>query len=76
MNTAQTEYHVYLVNADGKQASVPWMRIQGGDRKGAIKIALAKHCKNFNLIEQASSPEGYSEQRVATVRNGVDTQRG
>lgn len=69
------EHQVYLVNADGAQATVPWMVIQGGTAKNAIGVALKKSCKNFNLIECTDSPDGCSTQRVATVRDGRDTQR-
>lgn len=65
-----TEYHAYLVNADGKQAKVPFLRIDGGTTKNAVSLALKRHLRDFNLEAHDNSAEGYSVSRVATVRNG------
>ena len=38
---------------------------------GTLRIAAAHGFKDFNVIERADSPEGFSDQRVATIRSVV-----
>lgn len=69
MNTG-TEHLVHLVNEEEKQAKVAVLRVQGGQTADAISQAKRLGFQNFNVIEITDSPDGCSEQRSATVRNG------
>lgn len=69
MNTV--EHHIFLVNSEGRQAPVCSLRIQTADRRQAIRIALSRGFKNFNVIEEADAEPGCSSQQVARVRSGV-----
>lgn len=61
---------VFLTNADGDQARTAMLHIVGGTKAGALRIAESHGFVNFNVIERADSEFGYSDQRVATVRDG------
>ena len=70
MTTSHLEHLVFLTNAQGDQARVAALRVQG-NLQHALRIAASHAFQDFNVIERCDSPEGFSDQRVATFRRGV-----
>lgn len=66
MQDTSIEFHIHLVNAEGRQAPVPWTRILGGDTASALSIAAKRSITDFDLWML----DGSNADRVAKVRGG------
>ena len=63
-------HQVYLVNSEGKRASVCMLNIATADRRRAIAVALGRGFRDFDVDEDADSEAGASTQTVARIRDG------